>query len=142
MKILVLETLKNLLLLDTTPIELCCVSTEFCLKAIEESRLPEILANILLVVSDKIYLHVLKLICLLCEKSEMARKKLVENNAIEYLLQRLEPTWNKREKSDRPKAPKHEEKIPIFEDTCIILWYLLNSVEKCHLNPPSVFALW
>lgn len=69
---------------------------------------------------------------------------MVRENAIEYLLQRLEPTWNTRYKEVKPKNPSSKDDIPTIEDTCCILWKLLNVIDrkKQNVQNPSTFALW
>jgi hypothetical protein len=71
-------------------------------------------------------------------------QKILEENALEYLLQRFEPTWRERNIETRPKNPSSSDTIPHFEDTCTILWKLLRTVDrdKVNVKDPSVFALW
>ncbi|XP_044267909.1 uncharacterized protein LOC123013458 isoform X2 [Tribolium madens] len=143
LKKLVLNAIRNLLQ-PKLPIGYCCAPVDYCKDAAEKSRLPEVLSQLLQVLSNKLYPWLLDLMFLLCEISPGVCEKMVAENAIEYLLQRLEPTWHEREPQIKPKNPSSKDNIPIMDDTCCILWKLLSVVdgEKNNVQNPSLFALW
>ncbi|XP_015835259.2 uncharacterized protein LOC103312894 isoform X2 [Tribolium castaneum] len=142
-KKLVLNAIRNLLQ-PKPPIGYCCVPLDYCKEAAEKSRLPEVLAQLLQVVSDQLYPLLLDVMFLLCEISPKVCEEIVAENAIEYLLQRLEPTWHERPSEIKPRNPSSQDNIPILDDTCCILWKLLNVVDaqKNNVPNPSLFALW
>ena len=62
---------------------------------------------------------------------------------LEFLLKRFEPTWRERDEHTKPVNPSVRNTIPTFEDTCCVLWKLLNAIDNTiHVKEPSEFALW
>ncbi|XP_063903319.1 uncharacterized protein LOC135122810 isoform X1 [Zophobas morio] len=142
LKKLVIGTIKTLLDYKP-PIGYCCVLLEDCNAAVEASQLPEILAQLADFVNDDIYPLLLNLMYLVCTISKKTCQKMLSQGVLEFLLKRFEPTWRERDEHTKPVNPSVRNTIPTFEDTCCVLWKLLNAIDNTiHVKEPSEFALW
>ncbi|XP_018577709.1 uncharacterized protein LOC108916012 [Anoplophora glabripennis] len=113
------------------------VSLEARINCALKSQLLEILTELLQFADEKIYPNILNVIKTLIKAADEACQILIEQDALNYLLMRLEPTWKERFPNKPPP------KLPVLEEERVV--YRLLSISKnksaTKWNPQQVCVL-
>ncbi|KAG5888919.1 hypothetical protein JTB14_019415 [Gonioctena quinquepunctata] len=122
-------------------------SLEVRKNAADNSRLPEILGQLLAIADEELYPELLSLISLIIDDRKEARKVILQQDALNSLFRRIEPTWRKRLPNIRPESPPTDRNVPYFEETIVIIWELLKYLEEHREDLATVkiidrFSMW
>ncbi|KAJ8980209.1 hypothetical protein NQ317_002222 [Molorchus minor] len=125
---LVSNSLVSLLTRDI-PDQRSYLPLRFRKKYAENSRLPEILGQLLEIADENLYTQTLQIILLLVKESDKTCKILIDQNAFNSLLMRLEPTWKERYPDKKPSEHSIDI-IPNYEEFSYTMWALLKYLDR------------
>lgn len=126
----------------------CCVPLKARREAAGLSHLAETVAGLLQVVDEEFYSSVLDFAALLAEKVEGACYVMVENEAVNTVMMRLEPNWSSRNRNFPPDDFVHQDLILNCDVALKVLWLLLSSLKASStkflqkIKPPDQQNMW
>ncbi|XP_074030963.1 uncharacterized protein isoform X3 [Leptinotarsa decemlineata] len=134
-------------LLKNSPKHKWYSSLESRKKAADDSRLSEILGQLLAVADDEIYSKLLTLITLMIKDCKNSCKELLLQDALNSLLRRIEPTWRGRFRDIHSITSISGQEVLHYDITSFIIYELLDYLEKHRADLEDVrnidrFSIW
>nr|XP_023027389.1 cilia- and flagella-associated protein 69-like [Leptinotarsa decemlineata] len=134
-------------LLKNSPKHKWYSSLESRKKAADDSRLSEILGQLLAVADDEIYSKLLTLITLMIKDCKNSCKELLLQDALNSLLRRIEPTWRGRYRDIHSITSISGQEVLHYDITSFIIYELLDYLEKHRADLEDVrnidrFSIW